>query len=182
MARATRPVSFGGREVEVRKPEGWEILRFLKLIDEIRDQVGLSEEEMRALNAPGTDLVRWLMSVVGKVVSALVAEINLDSDEIQIGPLAKRVYREAGRVVGLTAEEFAKGTPDEQYDVLNSILELEAQTSLGKHVQGIAGGLMNILKSLTMPLQIPTGGAMLGGTTASLAPSGEPIAGPTSTS
>lgn len=181
LARATKSVPFAGSEVEVHQLQGWEALRLLRLVDKIRGDIGLSEEELKKLNDPGNDLVRWLTGIANKVMDGLVAEIDLEDEKVQLGPLARIVYKEAGRLVGLSAEDFAKGALSEQYGVFNAIVDLEAETGLGKHVRGIIGGLTSFLKSLMMPL-IPTGGALPGGTTSSSAPSDGSTTGPMTTS
>lgn len=168
-----------GQTVKIRRLTGTDTLRLLRVLDVYRQELGLQGKDLQLqLSTQG------ISEFLGKLLTGLVGEVDLEQEDAQLGPLAKIVYRELRRLCEprLAPEQVAAAGFDEQAQIIQTMLEQEEGTALGKFVRDIAGRLtswMTMVSNLATRHLIsnPTGPAPIGGTTGSSSPFAEPTAG-----
>lgn len=177
LANLGQEITVGGRTIRLKLATGIQVIRLLKLLETIKDRLGLTAEELGKMEFD----YRTIATLFARAHAAITEDVDLENTDpldpaAQMGPLARLVYREVGALFGLTAEEFASLSVSEQYDLIKAQVALEEGTALGNVIRATFARITSFLKldvTASVPTRSPTGSATPSGSTASSAPSAE---------
>lgn len=177
------PIEFAGDVVIVKRVSGWDALRLSGLAYRLKGSGAVPDDIAKTKLSP-----MGILAMFSRALESVVRDIDFSSDVLPAN--ARLLFGEVGKFIGKTAEEVAAAPLDDAYRVVATIMDQEAQSSLGKQIRAMSEPLTRISRAMVSladnltaaQSRASSGGMSDGGETGSYTPSPNPTDGPSTTS